>query len=565
MSIPANARAASTRTGDPDATETAQHAIAYIRVSTKEQAERGGFEEGFSIPAQREAIHHTAAEAGARIVEEFIDAGETATNSRRPELQRMLSFIKTNRVDLCIVHKLDRLARNREDDVAIHLALRQAGVTLASVTENIDETPTGMLLHGIMSTIAEFYSRNLAGEVTKGLRQKAAAGGTVSKAPLGYINVRERDTQGREVRTVTVDPERAPLVAWAFEAYAAGNRSLSELAEELKVRGLTSLPTPKRPAKLIRVSTLQRMLRNPYYKGDVVYKGARHLGTHDRLVKPTVWSKVQDVLDAHNLAGDRTQNHEHYLKGSLYCQCGAKLTINHAKSSRGEVYPYFICLGRHSGKTSCERQAVLVSTVEALVAEHYRSLEISPEVSDALTGMIDEIFDRIDTESDAQRHELNRQKERLEDEQLKLLQAHYADAITLPVLKKEQHRLAGHLADIEQRLGAYQVGRADAKIRLRAYLHLATNAHAFYTHCEPAKRRLCNQAFFTKIILTEDRRIETEFNGIYETVLDPANRLHAEFWQRTGQLHPDIDLARDEANLPHVDGGRVGTSNKWWS
>lgn len=189
-----------------DTAPDTQRAVAYIRVSTKEQAERGGRDEGFSIPAQREAIRRAAAEAGAVIVEEFVDAGETATNARRPDLQRMLTYIKSNRVDLCIVHKLDRLARNRADDVAIHLALKEAGVTLVSVTENINETPTGMLLHGIMSTIAEFYSRNLATEVAKGLQQKAASGGTVTKAPLGYINVRERDAQGREVRTVTVDP-----------------------------------------------------------------------------------------------------------------------------------------------------------------------------------------------------------------------------------------------------------------------------------------------------------------------------------------------------------------------
>ncbi|WP_165310669.1 recombinase family protein [Microbacterium protaetiae] len=398
--MPATTEADTAVPADQEGLNDAQRALAYIRVSTKEQAERGGFEEGFSIPAQRDAIRRAAAEAGAMIVEEFIDAGETATNARRPDLQRMLSYIKSNRVDLCIVHKLDRLARNRADDVAIHLALRQAGVTLVSVTENIDETPTGMLLHGIMSTIAEFYSRNLAGEVTKGLQQKAASGGTVTKAPLGYLNVRERDPQGREVRTVTVDPERAPLVAWAFEAYAAGNRSLSDLADELAARGLTSLPTPKRPAKPIGVSTLQRMLRNPYYKGDIVYKGARHLGIHDRLVHPTVWTKVQNVLDAHNIAGDRTQTHEHYLKGSLYCGCGKRMTINHARNRHGETYPYFICLGRHMGTSGCERQAVLVSTVEHLVAEHYRTIELSPEAADALTGMIEDIFDRIDAESE---------------------------------------------------------------------------------------------------------------------------------------------------------------------
>ncbi|WP_029212981.1 recombinase family protein [Arsenicicoccus bolidensis] len=563
--MPAATEAHTAVPADQEGLNNAQRAVAYIRVSTKEQAERGGFEEGFSIPAQRDAIRRAAAEAGAMIVEEFIDAGETATNARRPDLQRMLSYIKSNQVDLCIVHKLDRLARNRADDVAIHLALRQAGVTLVSVTENIDETPTGMLLHGIMSTIAEFYSRNLAGEVTKGLQQKAASGGTVTKAPLGYLNVRERDPQGREVRTVTVDPERAPLVAWAFEAYAVGNRSLSDLADELAARGLTSLPTPKRPAKPIGVSTLQRMLRNPYYKGDIVYKGARHLGIHDRLVHPTVWTKVQNVLDAHNVAGDRTQTHEHYLKGTLYCGCGKRMTINHARNRHGETYPYFICLGRHMGTSGCERQAVLVPTVERLVAEHYRTFELSPEAADALTGMIEDIFDRIDAESETQRRDLTRQKERLEDEQLRLLQAHYADAISLPVLKKEQHRIEGMLTDIDQRLSAYRAGREDAKLRLRAYLHLATNAHAFYLACDDARRRLCNQAFFTKITLKENLDVTSEFTGIYETILDPTNRLHAEFWQRTGQLHPDINLEHNEETLPHDQRGRVGTSTKWWS
>lgn len=563
--MPAATEAHTAVPADHDGLNDAQRAVAYIRVSTKEQAERGGFEEGFSIPAQRDAIRRAATEAGALIVEEFIDAGETATNARRPDLQRMLSYIKSNRVDLCIVHKLDRLARNRADDVAIHLALRQAGVTLVSVTENIDETPTGMLLHGIMSTIAEFYSRNLAGEVTKGLQQKAASGGTVTKAPLGYLNVRERDPQGREVRTVTVDPERAPLVAWAFEAYATGDRSLSDLADELAARGLTSLPTPKRPAKPIGVSTLQRMLRNPYYKGDIIYKGARHLGIQDRLVHPTVWTKVQNVLDAHNIAGDRTQTHEHYLKGSLYCGCGKRMTINYARNRHGETYPYFICLGRHMGTTGCERQAVLVSTVEHLVAEHYRTIELSPEAADALTGMIEDIFDRIDAESETQRRDLTRQKERLEDEQLRLLQAHYADAISLPVLKKEQHRIEGMLTDIDQRLSAYRAGREDAKLRLRAYLHLATNAHAFYLACDDARRRLCNQAFFTKITLKENLDVTSEFTGIYETILDPTNRLHAEFWQRTGQLHPDVNLEHNEETLPNDQRGRVGTSTKWWS
>jgi len=124
----------------------------------------------------------------------------------------MLEFVVSHRVTYCIVHKVDRLARSRIDDVEIHRILIANGVTLVSATENIDETPSGMLLHGIMSSIAEFYSKNLATEVTKGLTQKFETGGTPGRAPIGYLNVRKRDEQGREYRTVEIDLERAPLI-----------------------------------------------------------------------------------------------------------------------------------------------------------------------------------------------------------------------------------------------------------------------------------------------------------------------------------------------------------------
>lgn len=88
-------------------------AVSYLRVSTREQAERGDTEEGSSIPAQREANTRKAAELGARVVRELVDAGESARSADRDGLQEMLAFITASRVNVCIVHKLDRLARNR--------------------------------------------------------------------------------------------------------------------------------------------------------------------------------------------------------------------------------------------------------------------------------------------------------------------------------------------------------------------------------------------------------------------------------------------------------------------
>ena len=184
-----------------------------------------------------------------------------------------------------IVHKVDRLARNRADDVEINLALKAAGATLVSCSENIDETPSGMLLHGIMSSIAEFYSRNLANEIIKGSVQKAKTGGTVGKAPLGYLNVRTI-VNGTESRTVEIDPVRGPLVKWAFETYATGDWSLHKLHDEITRRGLETTGTLKRPPSPLHLSHLHRVLIHPYYKGVVRYRGIEYPGKHEPLITP---------------------------------------------------------------------------------------------------------------------------------------------------------------------------------------------------------------------------------------------------------------------------------------
>lgn len=92
---------ASTITGEGRVT-----AVTYQRVSTKEQATAGGRDEGFSIPAQREANRRKADTLNAHVVAEFVDAGESARSAKRPGLQQLLDYIATHQVTYCIVHKV---------------------------------------------------------------------------------------------------------------------------------------------------------------------------------------------------------------------------------------------------------------------------------------------------------------------------------------------------------------------------------------------------------------------------------------------------------------------------
>lgn len=242
---------------------TLKFAISYLRVSMRGQAERGGgADDGFSIPAQRDANKKKALSMGAIVAKEFVDRGASAKSADRPELQKMLEYVKENadRVDYVIVHKVDRLARNRGDDIDIIRVLRECGVQLVSASESIDDSPAGMLLHGIMSSIAEFYSRNLATEVKKDMSEKVKNGGTAGRAPLGYINIRRVDDRSREERTVMLDEERAPLVKLAFEEYAW---TVEDLTDHLAACGLTTRATPRIASLPVTKKALYQILKNP--------------------------------------------------------------------------------------------------------------------------------------------------------------------------------------------------------------------------------------------------------------------------------------------------------------
>src|ERR1700683_1529623 len=91
-------------------------------------------------------------------------------------------------------------------------------------------------------------SRSDGKKVKLGLDRKFADGGTHGVAPVGYLNIREM-VNGKEVRSIATDPERVELVQDGFEAFATGEYSITTLCEMLQQIGLTTRPTPKRPAK----------------------------------------------------------------------------------------------------------------------------------------------------------------------------------------------------------------------------------------------------------------------------------------------------------------------------
>ncbi len=511
---------------------TPKKAISYLRVSTPGQAARGrGASEGFSIPAQREANKKKAASIGAIIVKEFVDRGTSAKSADRGDLQKMLTYIKENDVDYVIIHKIDRLARNREDDVDIMRVLRERNVKLVSTSEAIDDTPQGMLLHGIMASIAEFYSLNLANEVMKGLEQKVKNGGTVSKAPLGYRNVRGTDEKGYEFRTVEPDEERAPLVRLAFEMYATGDWTTNSLAEYLAARGLITRATPRVPSKPINKSILNKVLINPYYKGMVRFNGKYYPGTHEPLADEETWQKVQDVLSSH-VCGERERVHQHFLKSTVYCGgCGSRLIIQYAKSKNGLHYPYFSCRGRHAKVTDCKLKSILIDDVEQLVERLYDNISLKPEARAELEAWITAEIDKAAGAFEVEQRELELEKDKLERKQKKLLETYYVDAIPLDLFKTEQDALKTALYSIESRISAHTTHYDEVKAKLGSALELIENCGVAYRKAPDNIKRAFNQAIFEKILIGggEDNVVAMpQYASPYHLIFEPLRNVNVE-------------------------------------
>ncbi|GAA1109122.1 hypothetical protein GCM10009605_49690 [Nocardiopsis composta] len=502
-------------------------AISYLRVSTKDQATRNGLEEGLSIPAQRDAAQRKADQLNAVIVAEFIEPGESGKTARRKALQEMLDYLAEHPVRYCIINKVDRIARNRLDDAIIHATLRRAGVTLVSVMENIDETPSGMLMHGIMASIAEFYSLNLAQEVTKGLVQKATIGGTPHRAPIGYLNVRTIDANGREVREVRLDPDRCELIRFAFTAYATGDWSLSKLARELETRGLTTRPTPSFPAKPVTTTALHKILTNPYYQGIVTFRDVTYPGTHDPLVTPETFEQVQTILRQNHVVGDKPQKYDHYLKGSIYCACGKRLMFERPRNHQGVAYDYFTCTGHRFKRNNCQRAAVLTHRVEQSIEAGYQDISISPGEAAQVQGVLGQVFDTLSESTSDEKKLLAGQKAKLEAEQVKLLQAHYADAIPIALLKTEQDRIRASLQAITGRLDTLEMTYDKAKVGLDAILGLLTDIGDVYAKAEPSERRMLNRALFDRITIDDDDATLQPTEAI-QTILATDPRPHNE-------------------------------------
>lgn len=308
-------------------------------------------------------------------------------------------------------------------------------------------------------------------------------------------------------------------MAWAFEAYATGDWTIRRLLAELTARGLTTVPSRRSPGLPLRVSHLHILLRHPYYVGIVRYQGALYEGKHEPLVDHKTWQQVQELLTAKHLTGEKHREHLHYLKGSIFCgECGSRLIVCHAKG-RGGTYPYFICIGRQQKRTNCKLRALRIEKVEEAIAAHYATVQLREDELIALQAFLEEELSKLRLDTERERRVQERRLSDLTGERKKLLEAHYADAVPLDLLKSEQARLTIEITHAEGRLAEIEGDFKKAESNLKRALTRVGDCETAYREASGTMRRQFNLAFFKRLEIDDEYNVRGELAEPFDTLL----------------------------------------------
>lgn len=481
-------------------------AVLYLRVSTERQVKNEINPEGLSVPSQREACLRRAADLGAEVdANEFVELAETAKMMDRPELQRLLrNEDLLHRIDYVIIFNLSRFARLLEDQIAMIKYLQRYGVKLISATEHIDETAAGKFMTNVMGAVNQLHSDLSAEGAVRGMTRKASEGGTPFRAPIGYRNVK-RMVEDRPVKMVEIDPERGPLVQWAFDAYATGEWTISSLHEALVERGLKCLPNSRSatPGPISR-SAVGKLLHDRYYLGYVIHRGIEYEGRHQALISQQTFDRVQQLLRSRYQAGEKQRTHNHYLKGSVFCgRCGSRLCITRAVGKGGGEYLYFFCLGRQMGN-GCRQRYVQVHKIEEAVERYYDNhVRLSKAEIQAIRERLLQELGR------QQRHakpEIAYQRKRvkdLEEQRRRVSDGVAIGAIPMDVAPEQQRRIAQDLANAHKVLAACEAIYERVEEGLTLALQLLRRWHEVYLVGNGQVRRHSNQALFEKLLVDD--------------------------------------------------------------
>lgn len=416
-------------------------AVIYARYSSDMQRQE-------SIDAQIRAIEEYCKKNQILIKRTYIDEAQSATTDHRDQFLQMIKDTKELKVDYCIVHKLDRFSRNRYDSAFYKRELKQNGVRVLSVLEQLDDSPESIILESVLEGMSEYYSKNLAREVRKGQKENALAarhnGGT---PPLGY----DVTPDGKYV----INQTEAAAVQKIFDMYC-NYYGYAKICDALNREGYRT----KRNMPFGR-NSIHDILCNEKYTGRYVFNKRASKKTGNRVFKPDSeiiridgamprivsdeqWQRAQEIKEAHRHKSRQGSRHFYLLSGKLFCaECGSAYTGSGYTHGRGGArYFQYMCTNRKA-KRGCTNKALNSEYIEMAVINEIRS-RFNEKFIERMVTEIGEAMQRQNqtrVSSDAVVKDLRSKVEKVKQKINKTWDLYYNDMLPMDKFSQQIDRL----------------------------------------------------------------------------------------------------------------------------
>lgn len=382
--------------------------VIYCRVSSREQTE------GTSLEFQEQACREYAAKHHITVQKVFVEQGESAKFADRTQLLELLDFCRAQKgaVQVLIVWKVDRFARNVSDHFSVKATLLKYGVRVASVTEPIDQNPEGKLMETILAGFAQFDNDIRALRTVHGMHRKLEDGIFPWRAPLGYKSADPNG--GKKVQPDVPDEPTFGLLQRVWKEFATGAYTKAQMRRLMSAWGVTT-----QKGVPLSSQSFDQLLENPYYAGILVdpWSGIEFEGKHLAMVTRAEFDRVQAILHRRHRPKPRVRERDEFpLRGAVRCPVCQRCMTGAFSQGRSRRYPYYACANRACGTRKSYPADDIHQEFESLLDR----LAPRPEAFDRLEKCIaDEIDTRLSARSataerrEAQLKRLKRQMQEL--------------------------------------------------------------------------------------------------------------------------------------------------------
>jgi site-specific DNA recombinase len=370
-------------------------AALYMRVSTGRQAEHD-----LSIPDQRQQLQSWCRAHGYAVTAEFVEAGASATDDRRPVFQQMIERAcdGENAFDVIVVHSYSRFFREAFEQEFYLRKLAKHNVKVVSITQPVgdENEPVHAMMRKVIALFDEYQSRENAKHVIRSMKENARQGfWNGATAPLGYRLV-EAERRGTKVKKrLDVDPVEAECVRLIYRLYLYGDGASGALGVKEVVKWLNRNGYRTRRSETFGVAAVHKILTNTVYIGEwrfnVTSSRTRQRKPDEEVVKiavpaiiePHVFEQIQTQLRARSprVVAPRVTTGPILLTGLAVCAtCAGAMTLRTGTSSTGAIHRYYTCSTcARKGKSACKGRSIRMDKLDSLVTDSLVGQLLHPE------------------------------------------------------------------------------------------------------------------------------------------------------------------------------------------